>query len=115
LGVIAGMEDGANRPLFIPNYGSINQMPGGGSMWSNGTILGRPFIISENMPDVAQGDVSLYFADFNRLYFLLNRVGATVRVLDQPQYTAGNYIYALRARFGGRVVQPYAGRGLKHT
>ena len=115
LGAIADIVDGSQRPLFIPNFGAINQTPGGGTMWSNGTILGRPFIISENMPDAAQGNVSVYFADFNRLYFLLNRVGATVRVLDQPQYTSGNYIYALRARFGGRVVQPYAGIGLKHT
>jgi len=115
LGAIADIEDNGGRPLFIPNYGAINQTPGGGTMWSNGTILGRPFIISENMPEVAQGGVSIYLADFNRLYFLLNRVGATVRVLDQPQYTSGNYIYALRARFGGRVVQPYAGIGLKHV
>lgn len=114
LGKIADIVDGQGRPLFIPNYGAINQMPGGGTMWSNGTILGRPYIISEFMPDIAADTVSVYYADFEKLYILLNRVGATVRVLDQIQYTSGNYVYALRARFGGRVVQPYAGLGLKH-
>ena len=114
LEAIADIVDGSGRPLFIPSYGAINQMPGGGTTWSNGTILGRPYIISEFMPDVAAGNVSVYFADFAKLYLLLNRVGATVRVLDQPQYTSGNFIYALRARFGGRVVQPHAGLGLRH-
>ena len=115
LGAISGLVDSNGRPLFLPGYGYIGETPGGGTNWMNGSILGRPLIISENMPDIAQTNVSMYFADFNKLYFLLTRVGPTVRVLDQPQYTTGNYVFALRARFGGRVVQPYAGLGLKHT
>jgi HK97 family phage major capsid protein len=115
LGLIAGLVDGNQRPLFLPNFGYIGDTPGGGANWSSGTILGRPFIISENMPNVAQGNVSMYLADWQKLYFLLTRVGPTVKILDQPQYTAGNYIFALRSRFGGRVTQPWAGRGLKHT
>lgn len=115
LAAVAALVDQGGRPLFLPNYGYIGDMPGGGTTWRDGTILGRPFIISENMPNIGQGNVSLYFADFERLYFLLTRVGPTVRVLDQVQYTAGNYVFALRARYGGRVVQPWAGQGLKHV
>jgi HK97 family phage major capsid protein len=115
LGAVAGLVDGNQRPLFLPNFGYMGDTPGGGATWSNGTILGRPFVISENMPDVAQGNVSIYLADWQKLYFLLSRVGPTVKILDQPQYTAGNYIFALRSRMGGRVVQPWAGRSLKHN
>lgn len=114
-GAIAKLTDTSGKYVFMPPFGAMTGSPMGGSEWSTGTILGRPYIISENMPDIGQGNVSVYFGWYERAYIMLNRVGPTVRVLDQPKFTVGNYQYALRARKGGRVVQPNAIAGLKHT
>jgi len=112
---LAKLKDTSGKYIFMPPFGSFTGTPMGGGEWTSGTILGRPYIISENMPDIGQGNVSVYFGWYDRAYFMLNRVGPTVRVLDQPKFTVGNYQYALRARKGGRVVQPNAIAGLKHV
>lgn len=112
---LAKLKDTSGKYIFMPPFGSFTGTPMGGTDWAGGTILGRPYIISENMPDIGQGNVSVYFGWYQRAYIMLSRVGPTVRVLDQPKFTVGNYQYALRARKGGRVVQPNAIAGLKHV
>ena len=111
--VVAKMKDGQQRPIWQPNYGYIGNTPGGGATWWDGTLLGRPYIISENMDSNGVGKVPLYFLVPNKAYILTTRVGATIRILDQPKYTAGCYQFVLRARYGGRTVQPWAAAGLK--
>jgi HK97 family phage major capsid protein len=77
--------------------------------------MGRPIVISENMSSIAQNATSIYFGDFKQAYYLLNRVGATVKVNDQTQYKNGLYEFVLRARFGGNVVQQFGLKYLRHT
>lgn len=115
LGAIASLVDTQNRPLFLPNYGFIGATPGGGTTWANGSLLGRPIIISENMPSlsVTAGTLPLYYGDFKAAYYMLDRVSPTIKVNDQPAYKNGSYEFVLRARRGGRVVQPNAIRVLK--
>jgi HK97 family phage major capsid protein len=110
---IAKLKDKNDRPIWEPNYGYIGNVPGGGATWWDGTLLGRPYIISENMDDMGVGKVPIYYLVPSKAYILTTRVGATIRVLDQPKYTAGCYQFVLRARYGGRVVQPWAAAGLK--
>ena len=110
---LSKLKDGQQRPLWQPNLGYIGTTPGGGQTWWDGTLLGRPYIISENMPDAGVGNNYIYYGVYNRAYHLLSRVGATVRILDQVKYTAGCYQFVLRARMGGRVVQPWAIAALK--
>lgn len=113
LGKIANLLDTSNRPIFLANYGFIGDNPGGGSSWLNGSLLGRPIIISENVPDLATtGNRAVYYADFKSLYYMLDRVSPTIKVNDQPAYKNGAYEFVLRARRGGRIVQPNAGRVL---
>lgn len=112
-GVIAKLKDSNNRPIWEPNYGYIGNVPGGGGTWWDGMLLGRPYIISENMDDLGATKVPLYYLVPNKSYIMTTRVGATIRVLDQPKYTAGCYQFVLRARYGGRVVQPWAAAGHK--
>jgi len=113
LKAISALQDSSNRPLFLPNYGFIGDTPGGGSNWLNGSLLGRPIIISENVPDLTTtGNRGLYYADFNSMYYMLDRVSPTIKVNDQPAYKNGAYEFVLRARRGGRIVQPNAGRVL---
>lgn len=113
LGLVADMKDKSDRPLWEPRWGFIGDEPGGGASWDNGALLGRPILVSEFMPDVAGGAVPIYFADFNFLYYWLVRVAPTFRILDQPRYINNEYLIAMRSRYGGRVVWPDAGRGLK--
>lgn len=113
LGKLANLLDSSNRPIFLANYGFIGDVPGGGSSWLNGSLLGRPIIISENVADLATtGNRALYYADFKSLYYMLDRVSPTIKVNDQPAYKNGAYEFVLRARRGGRIVQPNAGRVL---
>lgn len=114
---ISSIVDDNGRPVFMENQVSgMTTMPGGGATWWDGTLLGRPYIIAENMPD--QGVVGekpfIYYASWRDLYYAVNRVGATMKVLDQVKYQQGLYVFVLRARMGGRVVQPKAGSGLKN-
>ena len=115
LGAIAGLVDSQSRPLFLPNYGFIGATPGGGTTWANGSLLGRPIIISENVPSLSAtaGTLPLYYADWKSAYYMLDRVSPTIKVNDQPAYKNGSYEFVLRARRGGRVVQPNAIRVLK--
>lgn len=113
LAAISALQDTSNRPLFLPNYGFLGDTPGGGSTWLNGSLLGRPIVISENVPSNAAATNFLYFGDFKSAYYLLDRVSPTIKVNDQPAYKNGAYEFVLRARRGGRVVQPNAIRALK--
>lgn len=110
---IAKLKDSQKRPIWEPNYGYIGNTPGGGATWWDGMLLGRPYIISENMDSMGAAKVPIYYVVPNKSYILTTRVGATIRILDQPKYTAGCYQFVLRARYGGRVVQPFAAAGLK--
>ena len=110
---IAKLKDKNDRPIWEPNYGFIGNVPGGGATWWDGLLLGRPYIISENMDDIGVGKTAIYYLVPNKAYIMTTRVGATIRVLDQPKYTAGCYQFVLRARYGGRVVQPWAAAGMK--
>lgn len=119
--VLASMVDDNNRPLFDEQQtAGMTSMPGGGQTWMDGRLLNRPYIISENMPDIGDLDDDdeelpfIYYANWEKLYYIVNRVGSTVKVLDQVKYQQGLYVYVLRARAGGRVVQPKAGAGLKN-
>lgn len=112
--LIAKIKDNNGRPLFNQGFGDITQMPGGGATWWTGSLLGRPYIISENMPSITNaGKKFIYYGDYSKAYYLLNRTGPTIRVLDQVAYTQGNYQYVLRARMGGRVIRPNALGGMK--
>jgi HK97 family phage major capsid protein len=113
LASLAALVDGSQRPLFMPNYGFIGDTPGGGSTWLNGSLLGRPIIISENVPSNAAATNFIYFGDFKSAYYMLDRVSPTIKVNDQPAYKNGAYEFVLRARRGGRVVMPNAIRALK--
>lgn len=89
-------------------------------MWGTGTnesglampavnkqsILGYPVLYTEFMPNATTGLVPIIFGDLKG-YYLVNRVGLSVRVL-QELYAETNQILVLgRLRFGGDVVEDY--------
>lgn len=99
LGYIAGLTDSNGRPLFLPNYGSVEQgIPG--------TILGRPVRLVTQLPNVATGNAAVLFGDFKKAYrFRIQNPGLSIQVLKEryaPSFETG---FVGFARVGGISIQ----------
>jgi len=71
------------------------------------TILGFPVVIAEDMPDPADGSISMLFGNFSEAYTVIDRVG--VSVLQDPGYTQPGFIkWYIRKRVGGAMTNPEA-------
>lgn len=65
------------------------------------TLLGKPVVTDDNMPDVGAGAFPVAFGDFRRAYVVVDRVG--IRVLRDP-YTNKPYVmFYTTKRVGGGV------------
>jgi len=65
------------------------------------TLMNFPIIEAEDMPDIAAGSFSLAFADFNRCYLIVDRVG--IRVLRDPYSTKPYVLFYTTKRVGGGI------------
>jgi len=100
LGYIAGMSDSNNRPLFLPNYGDASQ----GFV---GTILGKPVKLITQMPNVATGNVAVYFGDFKKAYrFRQQNPGLAVIRLNERYAASYETGFVGFARVGGITIAP---------
>lgn len=113
-GLLTKLKDSSGKPIFMPGFGQSTATPGGGTDWSSGTFLGRPYIISEWVDNPADTKFSLFYGAWRQAVIRRNRVGATIKVLDQTSYKKGCLDYVLRARIGARLVRPQAVAGLFH-
>ena len=113
-GLLTKLKDSSGKPIFMPGFGQSTATPGGGTDWSSGTFLGRPYLISEFVDDPGDTKFSLFYGAWNQAIIRRNRVGATIKVLDQTSYKKGCLDYVLRARIGARLVVPQAIAGLYH-
>lgn len=98
---IAKLKDSQNRYLFGMGYqdsGLVNGRPT--------ELLGYPYAFSQFMPDVAANAYPIIFGDF-RGYILLNRIGFSIQVLDQPYAESNQVVLLGRVRFGGQVAEPW--------
>jgi HK97 family phage major capsid protein len=109
---------GMNRTTL----GAIRKLKNGEGdyLWATGiasgvpnTIMGAPYAEMADMPDVAANAYPVVFADFKKLYVVVDRVGISF----QADYTTGAdnglVVFRGRSRTGGGVMQPEAGRKLK--
>ncbi len=65
------------------------------------TLMNFPIIEAEDMPDVAADSFALAFADFNRAYLIVDRVG--IRVLRDPYSTKPYVLFYTTKRVGGGI------------
>jgi HK97 family phage major capsid protein len=65
------------------------------------TLMNFPIIEAEDMPDIAAGSFALAFADFNRCYLIVDRVG--IRVLRDPYSTKPYVLFYTTKRVGGGI------------
>ena len=72
------------------------------------TILGKPYVLAEDMADVGAGAKPIAYGDFSRAYTIVDRVNLSVMRDQFTQATSGNIRYIARRRVGGAVVLPEA-------
>lgn len=91
------VKDTTGRPIFSP---SVNDAP-------TSTLLGKPLVISEWVPDRV-----VYFGDLKKGYFLGDRKRITAKVSQDTEtaFTKDQTAIRVVARIGGRLVLPAAVR-----
>ncbi len=95
------LKDLQNRPLFSAGYNDSGLMTKPGR-----EMLGDPIILSQFMPDVGANNFPVAYGDL-RGYYLAQRVGFSIQVLDQTRAKVNQVELVGRLRFGGRPVEPW--------
>lgn len=97
----------AIRILQVPTVGGYVWAPGFEKTPS--TIFGKPYIVSEDMPDIAQNAFPIIYADYKKGYTVGLRVRIGIkRITDSTLDAAGTVRFSGRMRVGGKVTQSAA-------
>jgi len=73
------------------------------------TLDGTAIIESNYLPDMATGKAFAYYGSL-RGYYKVNRIGMTVRVLNEIEALKNRRVYAFRLRWGGMMVEEQFGK-----
>lgn len=103
LGVVMTMKDGQGNFLWQPSF----------QAGQPSTLLGRPIIEDNSMPDIGNGTYPIQFGDFSKGYRVFDRVGMSVLRDPYTQATKGLVRFHARRRVGGGPVLAEALRKLK--
>lgn len=97
IGAIREIVDGNQRPLWEPGFPGFDktQPP---------TIMGRPYLETPDMPNVAASAYPIIFGDIKRGYMIVDRVQMVVQRLVEKYADTGQVAYLVRKRVGGQVV-----------
>jgi HK97 family phage major capsid protein len=97
---ILQLEDTAGQKIFHVGMTLVGGAPS--------TIVGFPYTLATDMPNVSAGTKPIAFGDFARAYTIVDRVNISILRDNMTQATSGNIRYIARKRFGGTVVLPEA-------
>jgi len=86
--------------IWTPGYGNLPS-----------TILGYPYVLVGDMPDIASNSYPVAFGDFRAGYTIVDRLGISIQKLFE-KYTP-NIGYLARGRVGGQTVMAEAIKVLK--
>ncbi len=105
--VIAGLVDTTGRALWnqeqqYPNF-AAGYPP---------TLLGKPVMVSEFMPDIAANAYPILFGDFSG-YFIVDRVGLSVEVYRETYADMDKVLIYMRKRVGGDALYPWQIKAMK--
>lgn len=112
---IAKLKDANGRyvwqasDMFGGGLGSVQQ---DGSVIVQPRMLGAPMVLTEHAPAVGSNTFPISFGD-HRGYIMAERVGMTIRVLDELYAETDQKLFLLRMRFGGQLVEDYKIKLLK--
>ena len=78
----------------------------GSYLWNsdNDTILGKPVVISEYMPDIEDGEKPVAFGDFS-YYWIIDRDPASVQTLKELYLNTGHIGYLAYEFFDGKMIR----------
>ena len=96
LAAILKLEDTEGQKIFAQGMSYVGGAPA--------TILGKPYVLAEDMPDVGGGTKPVAYGDFSRAYTIVDRINLSVMRDPYSVATAGNIRYIARRRVGGAVV-----------
>ncbi len=103
LGKVRKLKDSTNQYLWAP--GIATGMPN--------TILGAPYAEMADLPNVAANAFPVVFADWKKLYVIVDRVNVSLQADYTTGADSGLVVFRARRRVGGGVRQAEAGRKLK--
>lgn len=100
LAIMRQLKDAGNHYIWLPGQFS-GALVGG----VPATILGKPYIISEDMPDIAANAYPIVYGDFKKGYLVILRIRMAIKkIIDSTLDAAGNIRFSGRMRVGGQVV-----------
>lgn len=103
LGKVRKLKDTTNQYLWAP--GIANGVPN--------SILGASYAEMADLPNVAANAFPIVFADFKKLYVIVDRVNVSLQADYTTGADSGLVVFRARRRVGGGVRQAEAGRKLK--
>jgi len=103
LAAIRKLKDGQQNYIWQPAY----------QAGAPETILGRPVVEAEHMPDIAANAFPIAFGDFKTAYRIYDRVDLSIFVNPYKLASTRQTIFHAFRRVGAGVVQPLAFRKLK--
>lgn len=95
-GAILKLEDTEGQKIFVDSMSYVGGAPS--------TILGKPYVLAEDMADVGGSAKPIAYGDFSRAYTVVDRVNMSVMRDPYSSATSGNIRYIARRRVGGAVV-----------
>ena len=108
------------NPVYLFNrktLADIRQLKDGSGayLWQSGlssgqanTLNGEPYVSVIDMPDIGAGLVPVAYGDFQRGYYIVDRVGMSMIRDDVTLATTGKIRFIFNKRVGGKVVLPEA-------
>ena len=85
----------------------------GNPLWNqaNDTILGKPVVISDDMPDEAAGETPIVFGDFS-YYWIIDRSPVSIQTLKEKFVTLDQIGYLALEFFDGKLIRRDALQGM---
>jgi HK97 family phage major capsid protein len=103
LGIVRTLKDGQGNYIWQPGL----------QAGQPSTLLGRPVIEDNTMPDIGAGAFPIIYGDFSKAYRIYDRVGMSILRDPYTQATKGLVRFHARRRVGGGPVLTEALRKLK--
>ena len=75
-------------------------------------LAGFPVVISQYLPDIAPGKCPAFFGSLKGVY-MVQRLGMTVRVLNEIEALKNRRVYLFRLRWGAMPVEDQYGKFVK--
>ncbi len=101
LAALMKLVDSQNRPLFTTGYDDSGMVRA-----RERRLLGDPIVVSNFAQNVGSANFPLIYGDLKG-YYIAQRVGFSIQVLDQTRAKANQIELVGRIRFGGRPIEPW--------